>query len=185
MDDSAGLTRRELPVTSSRPFAGNTFRGVAQPGRAPGSGPGGRRFKSCLPDQISRRKYVRIPERESRSACALPILDLRCTTTSRVSADNIAFFTVSVAITRLVSSVRSSCRRCSTRCRARSVEARHGEPVFRQSGGSGDDARRDLILAGAQQRRGKLAEIQARSIESAPAENPPCAGEPARGRTEG
>ena len=26
-------------------------RGVAQPGRAPGSGPGGRRFKSSLPDQ--------------------------------------------------------------------------------------------------------------------------------------
>jgi hypothetical protein len=26
------------------------FRGVAQPGRAPGSGPGGRRFKSSLPD---------------------------------------------------------------------------------------------------------------------------------------
>ncbi len=28
-------------------------RGVAQPGRAPGSGPGGRRFKSSLPDQQS------------------------------------------------------------------------------------------------------------------------------------
>ena len=28
-----------------------TSRGVAQPGRAPGSGPGGRRFKSSLPDQ--------------------------------------------------------------------------------------------------------------------------------------
>ncbi len=27
-------------------------RGVAQPGRAPGSGPGGRRFKSSLPDHI-------------------------------------------------------------------------------------------------------------------------------------
>jgi hypothetical protein len=26
-------------------------RGVAQPGRAPGSGPGSRRFKSSLPDQ--------------------------------------------------------------------------------------------------------------------------------------
>src|SRR5258706_6582290 len=30
---------------------GALFRGVAQPGRAPGSGPGGRRFESCLPDQ--------------------------------------------------------------------------------------------------------------------------------------
>ena len=29
-----------------------TRRGVAQPGRAPGSGPGGRRFKSSLPDQF-------------------------------------------------------------------------------------------------------------------------------------
>ena len=28
----------------------HTCRGVAQPGRAPGSGPGGRRFKSSLPD---------------------------------------------------------------------------------------------------------------------------------------
>ena len=38
-----------------RPFAGEQlFRGVAQPGRAPGSGPGGRRFESCLPDQFGR-----------------------------------------------------------------------------------------------------------------------------------
>jgi hypothetical protein len=29
---------------------GGLRRGVAQPGRAPGSGPGGRRFKSSLPD---------------------------------------------------------------------------------------------------------------------------------------
>src|SRR2546421_2261751 len=42
-----------------------------------GSGPGGRRFKSCLPDHLSRRKYLRIPERESRSARALAILDPR------------------------------------------------------------------------------------------------------------
>ena len=33
-------------------------RGVAQPGRAPGSGPGGRRFKSSLPDQ----SYLVCPE---------------------------------------------------------------------------------------------------------------------------
>ena len=30
----------------------NRRRGVAQPGRAPGSGPGGRRFKSSLPDHL-------------------------------------------------------------------------------------------------------------------------------------
>jgi hypothetical protein len=35
-------------ASSSRP---QPSRGVAQPGRAPGSGPGGRRFKSSLPDQ--------------------------------------------------------------------------------------------------------------------------------------
>src|SRR5712692_2654669 len=32
-------------------------RGVAQPGRAPGSGPGGRRFKSSLPDQSFSRSF--------------------------------------------------------------------------------------------------------------------------------
>ena len=32
-------------------------RGVAQPGRAPGSGPGGRRFKSSLPDQFFSRSF--------------------------------------------------------------------------------------------------------------------------------
>ena len=36
-------------------------RGVAQPGRAPGSGPGGRRFKSSLPDQlIPRNQWIRV-----------------------------------------------------------------------------------------------------------------------------
>ena len=30
----------------------NADRGVAQPGRVPGLGPGCRRFKSCLPDQL-------------------------------------------------------------------------------------------------------------------------------------
>ena len=34
-------------------------RGVAQPGRAPGSGPGGRRFKSSLPDhQVSLNQLI-------------------------------------------------------------------------------------------------------------------------------
>jgi hypothetical protein len=54
-------------------------RGVAQPGRAPGSGPGGRRFKSSLPDQFfsktcrigeflrtSKRTYIRV----SGTGCA-------------------------------------------------------------------------------------------------------------------
>jgi hypothetical protein len=33
-------------------------RGVAQPGRAPGSGPGGRRFKSSLPDHLFSARYT-------------------------------------------------------------------------------------------------------------------------------
>src|SRR5579862_1541755 len=36
-------------------------RGVAQPGRAPGSGPGGRRFKSSLPDQFKLSHLRGIP----------------------------------------------------------------------------------------------------------------------------
>jgi hypothetical protein len=35
-----------------------TRRGVAQPGRAPGSGPGGRRFKSSLPDHLKSITYI-------------------------------------------------------------------------------------------------------------------------------
>src|SRR3984957_18453516 len=38
-------------------------RGVAQPGRAPGSGPGGRRFKSSLPDHSFSRFLNCLPER--------------------------------------------------------------------------------------------------------------------------
>jgi hypothetical protein len=37
-------------------------RGVAQPGRAPGSGPGGRRFKSSLPDQSFQSVIENSPE---------------------------------------------------------------------------------------------------------------------------
>src|SRR4051794_25525246 len=35
-----------------------TYRGVAQSGSAPGWGPGGRRFKSCLPDFRSARRSL-------------------------------------------------------------------------------------------------------------------------------
>lgn len=38
-------------------------RGVAQPGRAPGSGPGGRRFKSSLPDQFFQKSAITRCER--------------------------------------------------------------------------------------------------------------------------
>ena len=45
---SRGKTRQAAP---RRYALATQVRGVAQPGRAPGSGPGGRRFKSSLPDQ--------------------------------------------------------------------------------------------------------------------------------------
>jgi hypothetical protein len=44
---SRGQTRQAAP---QRYAPATHVRGVAQPGRAPGSGPGGRRFKSSLPD---------------------------------------------------------------------------------------------------------------------------------------
>ena len=45
---SRGQTRQAAPRQCA---LATQVRGVAQPGRAPGSGPGGRRFKSSLPDQ--------------------------------------------------------------------------------------------------------------------------------------
>jgi hypothetical protein len=40
-------------------------RGVAQPGRAPGSGPGGRRFKSSLPDHLFSATYCHLEKIET------------------------------------------------------------------------------------------------------------------------
>ena len=46
--------RNELPVIGKgrQPFC--ILREVAQPGSAPGLGPGGRRFESCLPDKTNK-----------------------------------------------------------------------------------------------------------------------------------
>ena len=46
------FTWADVPIVCVRRCS-PVCRGVAQPGRAPGSGPGGRRFKSSLPDQFS------------------------------------------------------------------------------------------------------------------------------------
>src|ERR1035438_10579905 len=46
------LFELQSPWRSSRGRNSAVSRGVAQPGRAPGSGPGGRRFKSSLPDHL-------------------------------------------------------------------------------------------------------------------------------------
>ena len=48
---NAILSEFESPRRSCGGRDPDVSRGVAQPGRAPGSGPGGRRFKSSLPDQ--------------------------------------------------------------------------------------------------------------------------------------
>jgi hypothetical protein len=53
-------------ITLRRPSR-NASRGVAQPGRAPGSGPGGRRFKSSLPDQSFSRSLNHL--RDYRGFC--------------------------------------------------------------------------------------------------------------------
>ncbi len=52
---------RALPLSNHA-----SFRGVAQPGRAPGSGPGGRRFKSSLPDHSFQRLEIRKASRGPR-----------------------------------------------------------------------------------------------------------------------
>src|SRR4051812_6518878 len=75
-------------VPNGRAWRGFSFvtfqhsRGVAQPGRAPGSGPGGRRFKSSLPDQLfpsngsfsqGRNQAVRGAEAGGTRPTSLPI----------------------------------------------------------------------------------------------------------------
>src|SRR5258707_11106681 len=51
---------------------GALFRGVAQPGRAPGSGPGGRRFESCLPDHLKAAGSGTFPAGSRPSLFATP-----------------------------------------------------------------------------------------------------------------
>ena len=59
---------------------GGLRRGVAQPGRAPGSGPGGRRFKSSLPDHLLSATYTPLKSRK------IPAVDKNATVlTSLVS----------------------------------------------------------------------------------------------------
>jgi hypothetical protein len=84
-------------------------RGVAQPGRAPGSGPGGRRFKSSLPDQSFPH-----PFNYFRSECTggWPRFDLDGTT-SKVGAPSFAQFAKGGYHQRLQR--RSLCRAISKR----------------------------------------------------------------------
>jgi hypothetical protein len=72
------LNERNDGIESARPhpfrFAFNRVRGVAQPGRAPGSGPGGRRFKSSLPDHSLSSHRMEQPRPHS---AALPLVASR------------------------------------------------------------------------------------------------------------
>ena len=49
---------RNQQVRGSSPLIGSIYRGVAQFGSAFGSGPKGRRFKSCHLDQISTQNWI-------------------------------------------------------------------------------------------------------------------------------
>ena len=66
------------------PRAALASRGVAQPGRAPGSGPGGRRFKSSLPDQYYLSRLRQIGEIGERPLCAQ---EFRCAQNCAHSTD--------------------------------------------------------------------------------------------------
>ena len=50
-------------VRGSTPLGRVSYREVAQLGRALGLGPRGRRFESCLPDQISKGALAQLGER--------------------------------------------------------------------------------------------------------------------------
>ena len=58
MHQSAGVAQSVEQLTcnekveGSIPFSGTRYPCVAQPGRAPGLGPGGRMFESCHTDQV-------------------------------------------------------------------------------------------------------------------------------------
>ena len=48
------LVLQKKHLTFAPAFISESIRGVAQPGSAPGLGPGGRRFESCRPDLYPR-----------------------------------------------------------------------------------------------------------------------------------
>ena len=56
-----GALRKNKPEPFGRERPSKQVRGVAQPGRAPGSGPGGRRFESSLPDHLGSMGSSRAP----------------------------------------------------------------------------------------------------------------------------
>ncbi len=79
-------SHRERFQASGVPASFRSDRGVAQPGRAPGSGPGGRRFKSSLPDHFWNQSVTSIssvlksmaqgvvfaPQRDTWDTCVYP-----------------------------------------------------------------------------------------------------------------
>src|SRR5581483_10574348 len=85
-------------------------RGVAQPGRAPGSGPGGRRFKSSLPDQYLQQLAILAScwgtQRGTHSLLTVSGWSGLVTAFSAFSAFSVATDTASTA--RVTASTRSS-----------------------------------------------------------------------------
>src|ERR1035437_5779262 len=63
--DSSAIKGQKRQAAPPRYASATHVRGVAQPGRAPGSGPGGRRFKSSLPDHIIQAFTDSLRTRES------------------------------------------------------------------------------------------------------------------------
>ena len=83
-----------MPYAEEVPFGDEAIRDVAQLGSAPALGAGGRRFKSCRPDQWDARSDVEIWRRYGWANYRLTLTD----TGSDVTAD-VEFVLASTAVT--------------------------------------------------------------------------------------
>ncbi len=83
-----------MPYAEEVPFGDEGIRDVAQLGSAPALGAGGRRFKSCRPDQWDARSDVEIWRRYGWANYRLTLTD----TGSDVTAD-VEFILASTAVT--------------------------------------------------------------------------------------
>ena len=83
-----------MPYAEAVPFGDEGRRDVAQLGSAPALGAGGRRFKSCRPDQWDARSDVEIWRRYGWANYRLTLTD----TGSDVTAD-VEFILASTAVT--------------------------------------------------------------------------------------
>ncbi len=75
-----------MPYAEAVPFGDEGRRDVAQLGSAPALGAGGRRFKSCRPDQWNARSVVEIWRRYGWTNYRLTLTDTGSDVTARVEA---------------------------------------------------------------------------------------------------